>query len=63
MVEGVALHEIVYDEEGTPVDYVITDVNPSYEKITGLTSDKALGRRASALYGARIAPYWMFMGE
>lgn len=56
MVEGVALHEIVYDR-GTPVDYIIMDVNPSYERITGLSRDKALGQRASKLYGTGKAPY------
>lgn len=57
MVEGVSLHEIVYDNEGNPLDYIITDVNPSYEKITGLSRDKASGQRASALYGTNEPPY------
>lgn len=57
MVEGVALHEIVYDSAGNPADYIITDVNPSYEKITGLSRDYALGKRASALYGTNEPPY------
>ena len=57
MVEGVALHEVVYDGAGNPVDYIITDVNPSFEKITGLSRDSVLGKRASALYGADVPPY------
>jgi len=57
MVEGVALHEIVYDKAERPVDYIITDVNPSFEKITGLSRDKALGQRASVLYGIGDAPF------
>ncbi len=57
MVEGIALHEIVYDKAENPVDYVIIDVNPSFEKITGLSRDKALGQRASALYGTGAAPF------
>jgi PAS domain S-box-containing protein len=57
MVEGVALHEVVYDSAGNPVDYIITDVNPSFEKITGLSRDSALGKRALALYGTDEPPY------
>ena len=57
MVEGVALHEVVYDGAGNPADYIITDVNPSFEKITGLSREDILGKRASALYGADEPPY------
>jgi PAS domain S-box-containing protein len=57
MVEGVALHDMLYDDSGRAVDYVITDVNPSFEKITGLTRSKAIGRRASELYGTGKPPY------
>ncbi len=57
MVEGVALHEVVYDSARNPTDYIIIDVNPSFEKITGIPRDKALGKRASALYGTDEPPY------
>jgi PAS domain S-box-containing protein len=57
MVEGVALHDMVYDEAANPIDYIITFVNPSFEKITGLSIDNALGKRASALYGTGKPPY------
>ena len=36
MSEGVALHEIVYDKLKQPIDYKITEVNPAFEKITGI---------------------------
>ena len=35
MIEGVALHEILYDAAGTPIDYVILDVNPMFLTHTG----------------------------
>ena len=57
MVEGVALHEIVYDSAGNPADYIITDVNPSFEKITGFSRDDSLGKKASTLYGTDEPPY------
>ena len=43
LTEGVALHEMIYDENGKAVDYRILDINPSYEKHTGLLHKKAKG--------------------
>lgn len=57
MSEGVAVHELLYDDSGKPVDYVIIDVNPMYEKITHLPREKVIGRKASDLYGAIEPPY------
>ena len=56
MTEGLASHTVVYSG-GRAVDYIITDVNPAYERITGLTREAAVGRKASELYGTGIAPY------
>jgi PAS domain S-box-containing protein len=58
MNEGVGLHEIIYDDKGQPIDYRILDVNPAYEKITGLSKDRAIGAKASELYGTGRAPYF-----
>ncbi len=57
MNEGVALHEIIYNSRQEPVDYVITDINPAYENITGLKKSAALGMKASQLYGTDAPPY------
>ncbi len=57
MTEGVALHEIIYDEQGAAADYRITSINPAFEKHTGLKSEQVLGRLASEIYGAGKAPY------
>jgi signal transduction histidine kinase len=57
MNEGVALHKILYNEKGKPVDYLITDVNPSYEDILGLKKDEVIGRRSSEVYGINKPPY------
>jgi PAS domain S-box-containing protein len=58
LTEGVALHEMIYDENGKAVDYRILDINPSYEKYTGLLHTKAKGLLASALYGTKTPPYF-----
>jgi PAS domain S-box-containing protein len=56
MTEGLANHEIVY-EDAKAIDYIITDVNPAYERITGLARTDAVGRKASDLYGTGSPPY------
>jgi PAS domain S-box-containing protein len=57
MAEGVALHEIILDESGRSVDYRILDVNPAYERHTGLTVAQVQGRLASEAYGVDEPPY------
>lgn len=44
MIEGLALHEIIVDADGNPIDYIFLDVNESYEKLTGLRKEKIIGR-------------------
>lgn len=57
MNEGVAIHEMIYDEAGEPIDYRILDVNPVFESITGIKTEDVIGVRASELYGTGKAPY------
>ncbi len=45
MDQGLALHEIILDENGNPVDYVFLDINSAFEKLTGLKKDKIIGKR------------------
>ncbi|MBN1399038.1 MAG: PAS domain S-box protein [Bacteroidetes bacterium] len=58
LTEGVALHEMIYDENGKAVDYRIVDINPAYEKHTGLLQKKSKGLLASVLYGTEKPPYF-----
>jgi two-component system CheB/CheR fusion protein len=46
-VSGIALHEIVLDEAGRPVDYVFLQVNAAFERQTGLARAAVLGRRVT----------------
>ncbi|MEI6423372.1 MAG: PAS domain S-box protein, partial [Lentisphaerota bacterium] len=45
MMSGFALHEIICDEKGAPVDYRFLAVNESFEKQTGLKVADLIGRR------------------
>jgi PAS domain S-box-containing protein len=44
MLHGVAVHEMVYDEAHTPIDYRFLRINPGFEKITGLKASEVVGR-------------------
>ena len=55
--EGIALHEMIYCGEEDAIDYRILDVNPAFEKLTGITRERAVGLLASELYGIGRAPY------
>lgn len=58
MTEGAALHDLVYDEAGTPIDYRIVDINPAYEVQTGIHRDAAIGQKASELYRRGEPPFF-----
>jgi len=55
--EGLALHEIIYDESGRALDYTIVDVNPAFESIVGIERENVIGKKASDIYGTGEAPF------
>lgn len=42
-----ALHRLVVDDSGEPVDYVFLDVNSAFEKMTGLTHEQVINKPIS----------------
>ncbi len=44
MVDGFALHEIICDSKGKPVDILFIDVNPAFERLTGLQASQIIGK-------------------
>lgn len=44
MKEGFALHEILTDAAGRPVDYRYLEVNPAFEAMTGIPREQWIGR-------------------
>lgn len=57
MSEGSALHELVYDSEGVPVDYVIIDTNPAYGKQLGFERESVVGKTSREAYHVDKPPY------
>lgn len=44
LLNGVALHEIICDEQGNPVDYRFLEINPAFETLTGLKAKNLIGK-------------------
>jgi two-component system cell cycle sensor histidine kinase/response regulator CckA len=57
MNEGVALHEVIYDDSGKAIDYRIIDVNQAYSEITKISAEKAIGSTGSELYEIEDPPF------
>ncbi len=45
--EAFAYHEMVWDKEGQPVDYIFREVNAAFEKMTGLSRDRVIGKKVT----------------
>ena len=44
MTSGFALHEMVYDETGKPIDYRFLVINPAFKKLTGIKDINLIGK-------------------
>jgi len=44
MLDGFALHEMVFDPAGSPIDYRFLAVNPAFERMTGLKAAEVIGQ-------------------
>jgi PAS domain S-box-containing protein len=58
MSEGFALHEMIYDDEGRAADYRFLDVNPAFERLTGLKAAEIVGRTVREVLAA-TEPLWI----
>ena len=47
MMNGFALHEIVCDQDGRPIDYIFLEVNNAFERLTGLKKQAIIGKPVS----------------
>lgn len=57
MPEGVALHELLCDASGCPINYRILDVNPQYDRYVGIGASHAVGKLATEAYGTPEPPF------
>jgi len=57
MIDGSALHTLVYNEQGDPVDYLINDVNPAFETLLGISRAAVINKTSREAYGVDEPPY------
>jgi len=58
MTAGFALHEMIYDEQGQPADYRYLEINPAFEKLTGIPVSTLLGKTVKEVL-PNTEQYWI----
>ena len=58
IAQGFALHKIILDENGVPVDYTYLSVNKSFEKLTGLKGSSIIGKTVKEVL-PETEKYWI----
>lgn len=58
MTTGFALHEMIYDEDGSPVDYRFLELNPAFEKLTGAKVAELIGKTVKETM-PDTEPFWI----
>lgn len=58
MEQGLAVHEVIYDENGKVVDYRFLEVTNSYENLTGLKRKDIIGKTVLEVI-PNVEQYWI----
>ncbi len=58
MIDAFAVHEIICDEHGQPIDYRFLVVNPAFESMVGCKSDDLVGKTVLEVF-PETEPYWI----
>ncbi|MBN1624053.1 MAG: PocR ligand-binding domain-containing protein [Clostridia bacterium] len=58
MLNGYAIHEMIYDGEGKPVNYRFIDVNPAFEKLTNQKREDVVGKTILDV-SPKIEKFWI----
>ncbi len=58
MMNGFALHEIICNERGEPIDYRFVTANPAFEKCTGLKVNDIIGKTVLEVL-PQTEPFWI----
>jgi two-component system, cell cycle sensor histidine kinase and response regulator CckA len=54
MLNGFAFHEMLYDGDGAASDYRFLEVNPAFEKLTGLSAKDTVGKTLREVLAGKI---------
>lgn len=58
MIDGSAVHSLIYDSQGVPIDYLINVVNPAFEKLLGISRESVINKSSREAYGVDTPPYF-----
>ncbi len=58
MTNGFALHELICDERGQPVDFRFLEVNPAFTRVTGMSQEMVIGKSVREISGGS-EDYWI----
>ena len=58
MVDAFALHEIICDEQGTPIDYRFLAVNPAFETMAGVKAEDIIVKTVLDIF-PNTESYWI----
>ncbi|WP_232300531.1 chemotaxis protein CheB [Desulfonatronovibrio magnus] len=58
MPAAFSLHDIIFDDRGKPCDYLFLEVNPAFERLTGLKAGNVVGRRVLEIL-PETEPVWI----
>jgi PAS domain S-box-containing protein len=48
--DAFAYHQLILDDHGNPVDYIIVEINQAYEEMVGLKREAIIGKKATEIY-------------
>jgi diguanylate cyclase (GGDEF)-like protein/PAS domain S-box-containing protein len=58
ITEGVAFHELIYDENGNITDYKFLEINNAFTDITGLAKEAIIGKKVSDFI-SELSQFWI----
>jgi PAS domain S-box-containing protein len=58
MLSGFAVHEMIFDGKGNPVDYRFLSVNPAFETLLNLRAEEVLGKTIGEVIPG-LEPQWL----
>ena len=50
MPDAFAYHQVIYDQEGKPVDYLFLEINEAFEQLTGLKRTNVIGKKVTEVH-------------
>ncbi len=55
--DGICLHQLIFNYQNQPIDYLILDATPRFEEILGISRDFVVGKKATEVYPTTTAPF------